>query len=75
MTTNDMTVIIYMIVKIALVVFSLMHFMALIFLSRQIRSAVTMVKTKSHKEIVLFAFLHAIILFVVFLIIIILPLK
>lgn len=69
----NLTEIIFWIVKIAGAIFALMHFLAIIFIWRQISLAVATIRTRSRKQIIFFVLLHAIILFLVFVLIIILP--
>jgi hypothetical protein len=67
--------IILLIVKIAAIVFAFLHFAAVLFLIKQIKLAIRSIRTNTYKLIIQFAMLHAIILFVVLIIIILLPLS
>jgi len=72
---NDLGEILIFVLKIAGIVFTLIHFLAVLFLLRQVGLAVKEVKTNSYKGILTFTTLHVIILFIILLIIVILPVK
>jgi len=75
MNNLDYLSIIYLIVKIAAVFYSLMHFLTVLFISRQILNGVKIIKTGSYRILLSFISLHAIILLLFLLIIVILPYK
>jgi len=75
MTNIDYNFAIYIILKIAFVVYALIHFVAMAFLGKQVSLAVKMIQTSAHKHVLSFILIHAILLFLILLIVVILPLQ
>lgn len=64
---------IYIVIKIALIVFSILHIFAIATVYSQIKRTLDVVHTHSGKSILLFTLIHVILLSVVLTLIIILP--
>lgn len=65
--------IIYLVGKIAIIIFMIIHILAIIILIRQAVLASRVVETGSNGRVLLFSYLHAILLVVILLVIILLP--
>lgn len=73
MTELNLRDIAFVIAKIAIIVFMVIHILAIVVLIRQAVLASRVVETGSNGRVLLFSYLHAILLVVILLVIIILP--
>lgn len=64
---------IYLIVKIALIIFSLLHFLAMVLLYRQVALAIRTVATHNRNKVRMMFFGHLVFLLIVLILIVILP--
>ncbi len=73
MADSNIKDIIFIVGKIAVIVFMIIHIIAIIILIRQATLASRVVETGSNGRVLLFSYLHAILLIVILLVIILLP--
>lgn len=73
MADIDLRDVAYIVAKIAIIVFMVIHILAIVVLIRQAVLASRVVETGSNGRVLLFSYLHAILLVVLLLVIILLP--